>query len=131
MCFSTEERDFKRPLAFSVPHSYLLGSAGESVLLGQREALLLCSGFERRGSNRQEALLLWKAPWGLGSSFRNLCGRSLEGNKKERNKEVGIPRAEIFDMPVGLCQGQDCRGGETPARAPQVCPHESVGLMEY
>lgn len=87
--------------------------------------------FERQASNWQEEFLLWKAPRGLGSSFRNLCGYSLEANKKERNKEVGIPRAEILDMQWGCAKEQNGRGGEMPARASQICPQESVRIMVY
>lgn len=112
-----------------MPYGYLAGmlpsmsaAGGEAAacqdcfprLLGRlcckgRETSLLCSplSFERQASNWQEEFLLWKAPWGLGSSFRNLCGYSLEGNKKERNKEVGIPRAEILDMLWGCAKEQN------------------------
>ena len=101
------------------------------VLLGKplregTEASLLHSGLERQGSNRQEELLLCQAPWRLGSSFRNSCGFSLEGNKKERNKEVGIPRAEILDRPWDCAKAWRCRGGATPARASEICP-EGIG----
>lgn len=85
-------------------------------------AFLLHSGLERQGSDRQEELLLCQAPWGLGSSFRNSCGCSSEGNKKARNKEVGIPRTEILDRPWDCAKAQRCRGGVTPARASEICP---------
>lgn len=60
---------------------------------------------------------------GAGQLFQELVRLQLrEANKKERNKEVGIPRAEIPDMPWDCAKEQNRRGRETPARASQMCP---------
>lgn len=79
------------------------------VLLGRlfrkgREAFLLCSGFERQGSNWQEG------PLGAGQLFQELVWLQLRGKQERKNKEVGIPRAEIPDMPWGSAKEQNCKG---------------------
>lgn len=68
---------------------------------------------------------------GAGQLFQELVWLQFKGKQKERNKEVEIPRAKILDMLWDCAKEQNCRGGETTARASQSVFRESVGLMVY
>lgn len=73
-------------------------------------------------------LSLWKAPWGLGSSFRNLYSYSLEGNKKEMRK-WGF-QGQSFMICIGTVPRNRRAGvGRLQARAPRSVLRECVGLM--
>lgn len=48
---------------------------------------------------------------GAGQLFPELVWLQFRGKQKERNEEVGIPRAEILDMPWDSAKEQNWRGG--------------------